>query len=364
MPVIDPLSLDPDGPHDIMLSYWFATMNRLIYWDVPALDEKAMNAVGATLDDRERFEEIPLPGGDNISRVDIYHLDSGDVVLFRGTTPPNQIYSEILESTPVKLQPWTGEVVHYFGRLANLEWGRISGSIGNNWMTTGHSLGGSVAGLVAFRGAVSTWTIGQPREGDQAYIDSRDRTKKLRIYNVEDLVARVPFSVGRPRLPVTPPQSPFLQPSASEPKPPVYHWGVPARLSATGLNFDVADDDGFLNDVSNEIAQALTSGRIGISEHAPEVYAFRIRRLLPYEFPAKTSANTLANLPLLDEINEGINLGPLAADRGAPVIWNITRTASNRDAGPFDPVDAVGDWVEIGDVEESQVFPFSCEGGQ
>lgn len=358
MPDINPFDLNPEGPFQPLLNYWYCTMQRLIYYDRDDLMNSALILAGATISDRERIEQQEVLFGDNISRTDIYHLPMGDIVSVRGSNTNGQLLAQAARSGTVSIEAWDGRVSAYFGVRSLQILAAIGASLQPPWIACGHSLGGAIAGLISQNGASKVWTIGQPREGNADYAESRDQNIKLRLYNDEDLVPKVPasFSVDTGNwLGLVP----FFD--SSLPELNYWHWGKSWVSRAYGITLYPFPDRGGFVDVVAGIGEA-TGGSLGLWAHQPEVYAFRIRSRMHYRFPADKSAASLPGLAKLDEINQAINIGPLAEVRGGAVNWFIKPSTASRQppGGQGDAVDAVQDWEEFSDVDESAISPFRC----
>lgn len=358
MPDIDPFDFDPAGDFNVLVNYWHCTMQRLIYYDRDDLMQSALALAGITLAGRERFEEISGLAALLVPRTDIYHLPGGDMVSVRGTTTNSELLAEVSASGLISAPPWPGRVSTYFAALTPIVWGRISASVSEPWIAAGHSLGGAVAGLLYEYGAQKVWTLGQPREGNVEYAESRNNDQKLRLFNQEDLVPKVPLTLGNVA-------RGWLTVAVPVPGPNLiadyWHWGRGRIGYADGFVEYTAQDRGALNDTRSLLNESLNGG-VGIWAHAPELYTLRVRSMLPYRFPADKTAPTLLGLAELDEINQAINIGPLAEIRGGPVTWTISETTSSRSSQgtPADAYNVNQDWDEFSDIDESAVSPFRC----
>lgn len=353
MAFIDPFSLDPTGPFDYLLNYWLASVMRTIYFPNPAADERAelMLMVGEDVT-VEVFDEVGVAFGDNISRAEIWHLPEGDLLAIRGSTSTVQVLFEILQSGYTESEPWDGLVSTYFGTRANQIWDKVKDSLADRWMVIGHSLGGALAGLMSARGAEVCWTIGQPREGNITYAESRDDTQKLRLFNYEDIVPQIPFDlsidVNFIELLTTLPG--FDQPLEGDYR----HWGIPWRLTAGSArrvgNSQTTYDDAVV------LLHQLIAGEVSsiFRNHLVDRYAERLRQRFPYIFPAAKVAPTVRWLYELDLVN--YNLNRIESDIfDWSIIWHIRGGLDDLREG-----DAV--WDEVGDWLEGRVYPFHCPG--
>lgn len=360
MPVtIDPFAFDPTGPFQPLVNYWHCTMQRLIYYDRDDLLVSALAIAGAGAGDWERFEQTAGPLGTVIPRTDVYHLPAGDMVSVRGTVDNFELIAEVAASGLVSLAPWPGRVSLYFGPLTTIVWGRIAASVSVPWIAAGHSLGGAVAGMLYGFGAQKIWTIGQPREGNVEYAEARDNAKKLRLFNAEDLVPKVPLAVGSFARGWLTFWVPFPAPNLLAD---YWHWGIGRIGYPDGfVEYYGAQDRGNLNDARSFITELFERDG-GVWAHAPELYAYRVRVMIPYVFPVDPKSPTLPGLAKLDQINQELNLGPLAELRGSAVNWFIKPGSTSREGGgmPADGADVIQDWEEYRDEDETAVSPFRC----
>jgi len=138
------------------------------------------------------------------------------VVAFRGTVGSSQFVHEIkdvmkdFEYFTDSHNKSRGKAFKYFYDAANILWGVVSPEISKDeykdyqFYFTGHSLGGAIAALSAFRatiegiindGRIQLYTFGEPRVGDHILAGNIDAaiTRKYRVIHWRDPVPHMPF---------------------------------------------------------------------------------------------------------------------------------------------------------------------------
>jgi hypothetical protein len=130
--------------------------------------------------------------------------DGTTLLSFRGTQPDN--YQDLIADLRANLVPWpesAGRVHDGFAvavralRPQLLEWFKSAKPDLNKLILTGHSLGAAMATLAA-----SIWrpawlvTIGSPRVGDTAFIETLGPTYSARFVDCCDAVTEVPPEIG------------------------------------------------------------------------------------------------------------------------------------------------------------------------
>lgn len=362
MPQIDPFVLVPDGPFQRMINYWYATLCRTIYFDNLEGTRDEVLALADPAAETEVFDEVVIWWVDNKSKAEVYHLAGGDILHIRGTNGTGQLASEIFFSGLGEREPWTGKVCNYFGARALDCWERVEDSIGTPWISMGHSMGGALAGLLSYYNAVRCWTIGQPREGDIDYANSRPAAKKLRLFHREDLVPKVPVDL---QLDVDLAIGEFvvIPPGAGSGLSTNYrHWGIPWELSPTGVRRrTTVDQTG--QDLAILYNRLRLTGQIGLDWHNPDTYAFRLRTLLPYPFPVEKEIPSVPGLHELDQLNLRMNI-ILSVQTNRNVVWSIPGNQFGPPPQLQDGSDPIGDFQDVGDAVEGAIYPFVCPGDE
>ena len=130
--------------------------------------------------------------------------DGTTILSFRGTQPDN--YQDLIADLRANLVAWpesAGRVHDGFAvavralRPQILEWIASAKPQLNKLILTGHSLGAAMATLAA-----SIWrpawlvTIGSPRTGNAAFVDTVSATYRMRLVDCCDAVTEVPPAIG------------------------------------------------------------------------------------------------------------------------------------------------------------------------
>jgi len=126
------------------------------------------------------------------------------IVTFRGTQP--EAWEDLFSDVLLKAVPWdVGHVHQGFGKALEPVWKPLEAALNNLadrpvWFT-GHSLGGALATLAAFRRssrAAGVCTFGSPRVGNGVFaghFDSQFVERSTRYVNDHDVVTHVPSQV-------------------------------------------------------------------------------------------------------------------------------------------------------------------------
>jgi triacylglycerol lipase len=138
------------------------------------------------------------------TRVIILENETDVIVAFRGT----QDLRNWLTDLDCRRLAWNGFKIHDGFEIAlNSVFKQIKGKLAGCeqriWLT-GHSLGGALAMLCAYRlrhecSIAGVYTFGQPRVGNAGFRDSYNlflRAKTFRVIHSEDLIPRIPWLLG------------------------------------------------------------------------------------------------------------------------------------------------------------------------
>jgi len=138
------------------------------------------------------------------------------VVAFRGTVGSSQLIHEMEDVIKDFVNVTDdndnniGKAFNYFYEATNFLWGKVSSKINNTeykdyqFYFTGHSLGGAIAALSAFRAVnkhiiddnrIQLYTFGEPRVGDHQLATTINTaiTRKYRVVHWRDPVPHMPF---------------------------------------------------------------------------------------------------------------------------------------------------------------------------
>ena len=164
-------------------------------------------ASAASYQSRAAAEQISLWSGATDTRVLITVRDNDLIVAFRGTQDLRNWVTD-LDCEFVRLG---GARVHRgFHQALHSVWDDLERVIASQararlWLT-GHSLGGALAMLFAWRcerWVDGLYTFGQPRVGDAHFAESYGygglKFRTFRVVHADDIVPRVPWLLGRYR---------------------------------------------------------------------------------------------------------------------------------------------------------------------
>jgi len=119
------------------------------------------------------------------------------VLSFRGTDKDDP--TDVAEDLNVRPHPWQagGNVHSGFDEALQEVWPEVEAALRNfntyGFLFTGHSLGAAMATLASgLHAPKSLYTIGSPRVGDQAFVDTLQGVDNHRYVDCCDLVTRVP----------------------------------------------------------------------------------------------------------------------------------------------------------------------------
>ncbi|MGP8200225.1 MAG: lipase family protein [Limisphaerales bacterium] len=153
-----------------------------------------------------RFE---ISDADTDTRVVIYQNDTELIVAFRGTAGLRNWVTDL----DARFKAESGCRVHagFSAALDSVERQLLAAMAGTSkriWLT-GHSLGGALAMLFAWRisnfkseisdSLAGVYTFGQPRVGDAGFrdlYDSRLKERTFRVVDGEDFITRIPWLLG------------------------------------------------------------------------------------------------------------------------------------------------------------------------
>jgi len=297
--MINPLDFDPAGPLNYRLAYMMCTWSRLVYRSPVGENAAHYDTLKTVIGADEwiyLFEQdlgvLPIA----VLRVDIARGPWGTATFCRGTATFEQLVNELLISGLVPGNPfWTGNVNQYFYVSAINTFSQIQGHLSGPWLSCGHSLGGSVAGLMSFLGpgATRVWSNGAPREGDQTYVDSRNNAIYLRLVNTGDPV------------PLVPPSGTFVGPFDT---PPILnighrHWGY-RHLLWMNATETISSDQGL-----GTFFEAIPTGVQVFTSvyHLMDAYTFRVRLGIPVSYPLLEPHPLFPDVYELDQINRQLN---------------------------------------------------------
>lgn len=334
MPAIDPFTLNPVGPFDRLLSYWFATWLRVQYYTDgwPAGEGTIRDLAGGT--DYQIFAEV----APKTPRIDVIVLPGGKAIAaIRGTTMANQLALEILGAGLVTFPPFPGRVSQFFASETTLAWLRIGHLLDGQWIACGHSLGGALAGMISYRPenpAYRIWSMGAPREGNLEYSLARPSPAYLRLTNAHDLVSLIPAST-----------STFADSLAIDTQliwTGVFyrHWGVRVNLwPDTSANRP--EEISTPSEITNFLGNQIASLELIPSTHNTSEYGRRIRGGIPVRFPATMPDVDFPGLFELDNLQLEMN-----QDDG--IEWTVDgrNAVSLPNAGLLPPVAPWGPLIE------------------
>jgi len=314
MPTIDPFNFQPLGPFNDLTAYFLLTWIRAQYHGDAGnaeYDNEVKRIAGATEFRVFPHEEIadPLTGRFFFPRTDLMTLPDGrQCVLVRGTTrTPDELIAEATGSNLVTDPLYQGLVSSYFRTVAQQTYNRLP-VMAPGWLVVGHSLGGAIASMVGIHGAAKYFTVGQPREGNGIYADSRPSAFKLRLTTQTDPVPRIPFSSGgyQDYLDIEPPS--FLVSARYR------HWGIRHHLWPDGsMTLPPGQETPQGEDALGFASDALADGFL---IHLAPTYVFRCRQRLPFIFPY---GKIDADFPMIADL-DNLNLALNAADN---ITWDI-----------------------------------------
>lgn len=318
--MLDPFALDPPGPLDRVLGYWWATGIRLSYHPtrLDLLDQLAAVAGGGG----SRRLDVADPSG-LVPGLLVSDLPAGRrVVYVQGTTARQQWAMHLLTS---QLSAWEGAGRISAGLLltARVVWAAVGPSvIGRVWAVGGHSFGGGVSaalpGLAGAERPSLLVDLGSPRTGDLEYAAAQTRPR-LRLTADGDPIPALPPSTGTflDELPAWVPSWFDLGPVFFR------HWGSRVHLYSDGSTLRPAE--------SQTVAEAATLLR-GVlageadwaAAHHPGTYCRRIRQGIPVGFPAAVPDPDFFGLEQLDALAVTLNQieatpWPVTADPAPPV---------------------------------------------
>tara|TARA_B100000900_G_scaffold324432_1_gene284100 strand:+ start:3318 stop:4088 length:771 start_codon:yes stop_codon:yes gene_type:complete len=178
-----------DFDDESFCGYFFAEVSALAYLDW----EQANPHIKALGFDEHKFLDV------DGAQCHIFHDDNDIVVAFRGTEPKqwSDVKADLLA---LKRKSSSEGRVHLgFLREINKLWNYIKDELDDKpdhqiWVC-GHSLGGAMATLCAYRLRDSVpilYTYGSPRVGGSVFVDSCD-VEHHRYQNNNDVVPTVPF---------------------------------------------------------------------------------------------------------------------------------------------------------------------------
>lgn len=308
MALINPFAFDPTGALNRLHAYFFATWFRINYYEPgDVFRDQIYELLGITAANVHTLEGLP--------RTDVAVIPGvGSVVQFRGTiTNFPELTEEILFSN-LRIRPdWPGQVSLYFSGVVLQRKPFIDQWKTSPWMTCGHSLGGSLAGLTSHFGASRVITAGAPREGNKTYALARDSSIYLRLTNPNDVVTKVPIWTG-------------VGPRAEIPLETLYrwfvlednywHWGNRVQLAPDGSASRPSESGVWNFELGEYLIEAIRSGNWGL-DHETQEYCRRLRAGIPVPFPAPNVDLDYPGLHTLDAIN-------LDANNEEGITWEVS----------------------------------------
>jgi triacylglycerol lipase len=177
-------------------------LNMDLSFDITAPGFSIPNARACAALSRLAYDEADITGLLTDTQVIVRDLGKVIAVAFRGTSSPRDFITdaEAWRKTVLYCQIHAG----FYDALVNVNLqvtARILELPDKPLIITGHSLGGALAMLFAFRWfdpartIHSVYTFGQPRVGNSSFVNLYDRTHRahtFRFVNQEDIVPRVP----------------------------------------------------------------------------------------------------------------------------------------------------------------------------
>lgn len=373
--LINPHSLIPAefARDQYLTAYWYLTWMRTIY-EPNAGTWLEMLANIAGTEDFEVFEQTEMNDlGEAlgiIPRVEVIRIaPSPPLIHVRGSVTNYQIFQQFMDwhfarfDAPVVSAPVMGEDE----AISFYNWGRvprIAEKLGGDdlpvtwptwfedgWVGVGHSLGGAMIGVMSLWADPSLIvTAGSPREGNASFAAARPAAVKLRFYNDNDLVPKVPPSTGA--------LSDWLEGSDAISLLSWQHWGQPWVLlqnspPQVGSNFNWTGPEYFTQFTGHDRRDAIDF------EHSTAEYCRRVRNWIQRDFPLDDADVFYPGLFELDTINNLLNE---VGESARPELWG-----GPIQSGPITQIDLWGIFGEfrrpewwVTDVDA--IYPFQCGG--
>lgn len=315
--MLDPFALNPAGPFQRYLAYWYASLCRTSR-DVPR-HTTLHNLAGAVA-----VVQVPIdPNGFIPSYTVATYTQRRFVVQIEGTTTVNQWLTHITSQGSIRASPWAGGVIPsqaLFARTIEIGLRSFFATPPGDWTVTGHSLGGSVGALLAgtYQGPPfgiekpkALVDFGSPKSGNGFYA-SAQHLPRLRVTNEADPVPLLPptLAEGFPNI--------FGGRRGSSPiETDWQHWGQRLHLFYDGSNLrpPLIPDLGTASVNAYLIANWI-AGRDTIQQHGMEEYCKRLRNGIPKQFPALADDPDFPGIHIVDAMNEQLN-------KAAGVTWDL-----------------------------------------
>jgi pimeloyl-ACP methyl ester carboxylesterase len=322
MSQLDPFNIPTGDGTDRFSAYWRAACCGAGYLPTSALLTSLVQAAGGagaskitlTIPLPDALYVCPFPGG-------------GVMVLVNGTTAPLQYVAAVLGAVPLPFAGWNGRVHSFFGVAATAVAAILAPVLTSLNPTkvvyVGHSLGGSVACLLAARAqpwrVAGCWTMGQPRTGDGTFALSYPVPYE-RWTNTGDPVPLIP-PARNPALDLT--LFPGFGPLVNQ----YEHAGVRRHLYPDGAFANLAEASTWTEGAAFLLGGALTGGAWA-GDHATASYACRLRHGI--NVPWATLNPAWPNLNIVDGLFAQLPAGP----NGRCPDETTTDTGARDDAGP------------------------------
>jgi len=313
--MLDPFSVNPAGPLQRHLLYWYATVCRS---SANATKLSALHlAAGASSIDRN-----PVAGFALIPSFTVATYPAGKfVVSIEGTTTVNQWLLHMGGQGTVASSTHGGFVSVTLLQVAQAVESLITPKLSANlteWVLTGHSMGGGLAALL-YRfyigppfGTIQPKAIvdfGSPKVGNGQYA-SGQTLPRWRVTNEGDPVPLLPptiapglgFPLGRRRAGIE------LN---------WQHWGTRLHLWS---DFTTTRPPGIpdfgLAAITAQLLLNRIRGEAVADNHLLEEYCFRLRGAIPIKFPAQADDPDYPGIDVIDGVNAEFNAA-------AGVTWPI-----------------------------------------
>jgi pimeloyl-ACP methyl ester carboxylesterase len=282
MPAITPFDLDPaNSGIDRFTAYWYATLCKLVYQPATWPRAAVWALGGATAVQTVGITGTIIPSCD----VGLFPANRA-VCAFRGTTSAIEGALQIVGATLFPRAPWAGFVGNYHSAITELTasfvFPVLTAAGVTNVAWCGHSLGGSVAVLIAdlvIDQAVALTdcicTLAAPRSGNLTFATSQTY-RHLRLTNAGDAIPMLPPSTNSV-------MDVFLWLPAPIPLTSFWHAGTRCHLFYDGSaafppdQSTWADGSAILLNVANDAERWLQS-------HSTDEYARRVRIGIPVDF--------------------------------------------------------------------------------
>lgn len=331
--MLNVFGLNPAGPLDRLTGYWYATGCRVSYRPNAA---ELLEQIGGLIGPCQCFT-LPGQGAFLVGVHRLFFADTRTVFFVEGTTQWDQYLraaiGSVLTTDDVEFD---SSVSLFFQGVALGLLNNIRNLLPETYVLTGHSLGGTAAAMVSGALAINNRArfvidFGSPRHGD--WFHARAQTvPRLRVTNFGDPVPLIPPPASNFTAAFTTPLDPFISPVPILYPPFFYrHWGHRVHLWVDGSATRPQGDDFIDQPLQIWLRDTLFRVIATAVMHEMQEYARRLRSGIPVPYPALEEDPDYPGLPLLDQINNDLNL---IADRrwfnvgsGAPAAQPVFQSA-------------------------------------